>query len=485
MIAFSCVHCGQRMKITQEDDGKKATCEKCGQVVLVPAAETPRRLRRESDSGERTTSCARVSTAPSYAETRLHLARPLHEEPHAHRANAGYGQSATRFLAPARRPTRRRLGQYRVLGVVGSGGMGIVLKAEDPDLGRVVALKVMLPDLAASAMAKARFLREARAAAAIQHDHVVTIHAVGEEGNVPFIVMPFLRGESLEMRPEEGRRAVAPRRACGIGREIATGLAAVHSLGLVHRDIKPANVWLEGESGRVKILDFGLVRGPGGDAQLTQDGAILGSPAFMAPEQGSRQPLDARADLFSLGCVLYLLATGESRLRGRRCAGDAGGDSDGRADPREPEEPEVAGKGFRAIGRLLAKKPQDRPETARAVVEENRGARARRVRRRWTFDVEARPPTSTSLPAFPRPPQAKRLLARIPAPAPGRGHTCPSIPVCCTHRPRETPAVTASRCAGEESSRVAGRSTRRAPMPYQRSRTPVRAFADTNPTARR
>src|SRR5262249_11558753 len=147
--------------------------------------------------------------------------------------------------------------------------------------------------LAASPAAKERFLREARAAAAIKHDHVVTIYQVGEDRGVPFLAMELLEGEALEERlRREGRLPVAE--VLRLGREIAEGLAAAHERGLTPRDIKPANVWLEGARGRAKLLDFGLARAASDGAQLTQQGAVVGTPAFMAPEQAAGQPVDAR-----------------------------------------------------------------------------------------------------------------------------------------------------------------------------------------------
>src|SRR5205085_4060282 len=139
--------------------------------------------------------------------------------------------------------------------------------------------------------------------------HIVAIHQVGEDRGVPFLAMPFLKGESLDQRlKREGKLPLGE--VLRIGRETALGLAAAHAHGVVHRDIKPGNLWLEAGSQRVKILDFGLARQEGSDIQLTQAGAVLGTPAFMAPEQAQGKAVDARSDLFSLGCVLYRMATG-------------------------------------------------------------------------------------------------------------------------------------------------------------------------------
>src|SRR5262245_42026123 len=184
----------------------------------------------------------------------------------------------------------RRLGGYVLLQPLGQGGMGEVYLAVDAVLGRRVAVKVMRPDIAARPGFRDKFLREARAAAALQHDHVVPIYHVGEDGGVPFIAMPLLQGESLEDRlGREGRLPAAE--VARVGREVAEGLAAAHAAGLVHRDVKPANLWLEAPGGRVKVLDFGLAR-PVEAGGLTQSGAVLGTPQYMAPEQGDGRPVD-------------------------------------------------------------------------------------------------------------------------------------------------------------------------------------------------
>src|SRR5262249_37225718 len=154
-----------------------------------------------------------------------------------------------------------------------------------------------------------RFLREAQATAAIEHHHIVHIYQVGEDRGVPFLAMPFLKGETLHQRlKREGRLPLAE--AVRIARQMAEGLAAAHEHGLIHRDIKPANVWLETGSGWVKIVDFGLARATADDVNLTKEGTIVGTPAFMAPEQARSGTVDARCDLFSLGAVLYRMCTG-------------------------------------------------------------------------------------------------------------------------------------------------------------------------------
>ena len=178
------------------------------------------------------------------------------------------------------------LGGYEVLSVIGSGGMGIVLKAHDQELDRIVALKVLRPELAAHGIAHRRFVSEARKAAAITHDHVVTIHGVGEANGLPYIVMGYVVGTTLQERIQNtGPMDVTD--ILRIGAQIARGLAAAHAQGLIHRDIKPANILLENGVERVKIADFGLARAMD-DLRVTQTGGITGTPEYMAPEQTSR-----------------------------------------------------------------------------------------------------------------------------------------------------------------------------------------------------
>ncbi len=200
------------------------------------------------------------------------------------------------------------LGRYQVLEVLGRGAFGIVLKALDPDLLRPVAIKVLAPYLAPSGTARQRFLREARAAAAVSQDHIVTIHAVEAGEALPYIVMEYVTGISLQQRLDRDG-PLAPAEIARIGHQAARGLAAAHAQGLVHRDIKPANILLENGVERVKITDFGLARAAD-DARLTQSGVAQGTPLYMSPEQARGETVDHRSDLFSLGSVLYTLATG-------------------------------------------------------------------------------------------------------------------------------------------------------------------------------
>jgi WD40 repeat protein len=213
------------------------------------------------------------------------------------------------FLSPPETPGRPgRLGPYEIQEVLGRGGMGVVLRAFDPGLQRVVAIKVMRPELAASASARRRFIREARAAAAVRDEHVIDIHAVEEADGLPYLVMEYVAGVSLQERLDRGG-PLEVREVVRIGMQAAAGLAAAHAHGLVHRDVKPANILLENGVERVRLTDFGLAR-VADDASLSQSGVVAGTPQYMAPEQARGEPVDVRADLFSLGSVLYAMCTG-------------------------------------------------------------------------------------------------------------------------------------------------------------------------------
>jgi hypothetical protein len=269
-------------------------------------------------------------------------------------------------LSPPQGPDELgRLGHYRVLRLLGQGGMGTVFLAEDARLQRPVALKVMRPELAANPEGRQRFLREAQAAAHVRSDHVVTIYHVDQEGDLPYLVMEVLHGQSLaEALEQEGRLPLG--QCLKIARETAEGLAAAHACGLIHRDVKPGNVWLEGPAGRVKLLDFGLARARTGPL-ITQRHVILGTPAYMAPEQAAGQPLDARCDLFSLGAVLYHMLTGQRPFAGDDVLAVLSSLANVTPTPAASLVPGLPAGVAELLDRLLAKGPAGRPESAAEV----------------------------------------------------------------------------------------------------------------------
>ncbi|MCA9212165.1 MAG: serine/threonine protein kinase [Planctomycetales bacterium] len=225
-------------------------------------------------------------------------------------------QFISRILEPSSEPqSLGRLGQYEVLENIGSGGMGIVLKAHDRVLNRVHAIKIMAPHLAVHAGARQRFQREARAVAAIRHDNVVTVHSVFETDGIVCLVMEYIDGESLQQRIDTNGR-MELHAILRIAIQVASGLAAAHAQGLVHRDIKPANILLERGVERVTITDFGLARVVD-SAQHTQTGVIAGTPEYMSPEQAVGESVDHRSDLFSLGALIYTMAAGRPPFQGK------------------------------------------------------------------------------------------------------------------------------------------------------------------------
>jgi serine/threonine protein kinase len=355
-IAVVCP-CGKTASVSAELAGKKVRCGNCRRIHIVDAHST---------------------SAPAAAESLV--------AGHPQAVTLGGAGKSTRTYQEILSPPQKsdeigRLGPYRVLQVLGAGGMGVVFKAEDPALGCFVALKAMLPSVADVPAAKERFLREARAAAALKgHDHVVDIHRVDEDRGIPYFAMQFLEGESLEScLKREGRLPLAE--VLRIGREIADGLAAAHERGLIHRDIKPGNVWLERRSirrndgssdasvksaARIKILDFGLARSVD-DATITQSGAIIGTALYMPLEQAKGERVNARGDLYSLGVVLYQMATGKMPIKGINLIAVLTALMT--QTPIEPSkhDPKIPARLNDLIMRLLSRNPEDRPASASQV----------------------------------------------------------------------------------------------------------------------
>lgn len=270
------------------------------------------------------------------------------------------------FLSPSDNPAMLgRIGEFEILELIGCGGMGIVLKGYDHQLNRYVAVKVLHPHCATSAAARRRFAREAQAAAAVVHQHVVAIHAVGANHHPPYLVMPFVPGESLQQRlNREGHCDVID--VLRISQQVAEGLAAAHAQGLVHRDIKPGNILLERNVDRVLLTDFGLARA-GDDASLTQSGVIAGTPQFMSPEQARGDSVDHRTDLFSLGTVMYTLLAGHSPFRAETAMGVLRRVCDDTPRPLREMNPSVPAWLEAFVAKLQAKHPSARFDSASHV----------------------------------------------------------------------------------------------------------------------
>lgn len=304
------------------------------------------------------------------------------------------------------------LGGYHLLRVLGEGGMGTVYLAYDPLARRQLALKTMRPEIAVRPVARERFIREARSAAGLDHDHIVPIYQVGEDRNIPFIAMPFLQGESLESRMIR-ESILSLNWILKIAREVAEGLVVAHDQGVIHRDIKPANIFLatitrsnsatnsgklpplnellkpdETRNTKVKILDFGLARPIESNENFTQPGTLIGTPGYMSPEQVDGLSIDPRSDLFSLGCVLYQMATGEAPFQGTTLTAILRATAE-----REPRRVEEFNAGLPLtlcdlIHDLLAKKREHRPANAEKVVETIRA-----IEEEWEITTE--PPRSS------------------------------------------------------------------------------------------
>ena len=274
------------------------------------------------------------------------------------------------------------LGRYRVLRQLGAGGMGVVYRAEDSQLGRAVALKVLPATWAADAERRARFLREARSAAAVSHPNVAAVFDIGEERGRAYIALELVEGSTLRSVLSAGRLSLDE--ALRIGEALAAGLARAHAVGVVHRDLKPENVILTADR-EPKILDFGLAKllSSGGDdvsettktasvQWQTAEGRLLGTPGYLSPEQAAGDPVDARSDVFSFGVMLHEMLAGELPFRGASLAQLV---ASLLRDPPAPLPPEVPAEVARLVARCLQKDPASRPPTGQEVLEELRAIR--------------------------------------------------------------------------------------------------------------
>lgn len=257
-----------------------------------------------------------------------------------------------------------RLGTYEILEEIGRGGVGVVWKAYDRSRKRLVALKVLDRRVMLDSVCRERFFREATAVRFVNHQNVVTMYGA-EESPVPYLVMEFVDGPSL--RSYLVQQGILDQSAVlRIGLQIANGLAALHAQGVTHRDVKPANIVLDLPTGQAKLTDFGLAQTEG-DPRLTLDGFVAGTPAFMSPEQASGDQVDFRSDLFSLGSVLYVMATGRSPFDDDRTL--AALERVNKTEPPLPQSinPDVPSSLSDLIQWLHSKQPANRPDSAAEV----------------------------------------------------------------------------------------------------------------------
>jgi len=267
------------------------------------------------------------------------------------------------ILAPTDDPRMiGRIGCYEVAGVIGSGGMGIVLKGFDVSLNRYVAIKLLRPTLAASANSRLRFAREGQAVASVLHENVIAIHGVDESNGLPYLVMPYIRGESLGTRVTRNG-PMKLQEILRIGYQVASGLAAAHAQGLIHRDVKPSNILIEAGVERLKLTDFGLARAVD-DVGLTKSGTLTGTPEYMSPEQAKGEVVDSRSDLFSLGSVLWTLAAGRPPFVADSCYGVIRRIIESEPHPLRSIDPSLPNWFAELVGRLMEKSADDRIQSA-------------------------------------------------------------------------------------------------------------------------
>jgi eukaryotic-like serine/threonine-protein kinase len=270
--------------------------------------------------------------------------------------------------------TSKTIGRYEILEELGHGAMGTVYRAKDPSMDRIVALKTIISVALASAQGsefRERFYREARAAGRLAHPGIVPMFDVGEHEGLPFLVMEFINGQTLAEAVKKGERLTLDR-VCEIGQQVAEALGYAHQHGVVHRDIKPANILLTSREAhgieRPKITDFGVAKLAAG--QITTSGQMLGTPAFMPPEQFTGAPIDGRADLFSVGVILYWMATGEQPFPGETMTAVSYKVVHTEPVPPRKLNPSIPENLDRVILKCLAKSPADRYQTGEELARD-------------------------------------------------------------------------------------------------------------------
>ena len=348
----SCAHCQKRLEAL------------AGVGAVLPKTQVPRQLC-EADESQR---LVEVIEAMRHAPLppRTAVGPPATDV-------VPLGDGTMAGSGPSRRP--QRIAEYEIQAVLGRGGIGVVYRATDRALARDVAIKVLRADLTDNDSLTERFLREARAAAALRHDNVVTVHGVGQHGEQPYLVMEYVPGGSLADRLL--RKGKLPwSEVIRLGVEVAASLAAAHARGVVHRDVKPGNVLWDAEAGRYKLTDFGLAKAID-DVSLTRTGTLVGTPEYLSPEQAEGGTVDARSDLFSLGALLYAAGTGDSPFHADSTIGVLHRVRTLSPPSLSRVRPDCPGDLAKVVDRLLTKNPNHRYQSAGAVVEELRRIEAR------------------------------------------------------------------------------------------------------------
>lgn len=258
-------------------------------------------------------------------------------------------------------------GRYEIVGELGKGTMGVVYKAHDPQIDRMVALKVLRPDRVTSKDFVARFLKEARAIGRLSHSHIVTIYDVGEDHGTVYIAMEYLQGEPFNEVVKSGRLSLAE--SIEIARQVAETLDYAHRQGIVHRDIKPSNIILA-DGNQVKLTDFGIARiEDTSSIHQTQAGEILGTPVYMSPEQVMGQKVDGRSDLFSIGVILYEMIAGRRPFGGNNIAAIFRAITQDHPVPPDQGNPFITKALSEMVLKCLAKPPEKRFQTGREMAD--------------------------------------------------------------------------------------------------------------------
>lgn len=357
-----------------------ADCLRCGRCLEQMASSEESETSPQSQPEETQSYSTQSNTPPADLDITSELAPTRHSDStRTHQpgevGHAFDSETAVDLnnLSPSPIPNALgRIGDHDILTVVGRGGMGVVFRAFEERLNRTVAIKILASRLASSPEARLRFTREAQAAAGISHPNVVTIHAVADHRGIPYLVMEYVKGPTLFERIRQ-TPAISIAEFLDIAVQIAAGLAAAHAKGVIHRDIKPANILLESGTRRVKITDFGLARVSMDHSELTTLGHVVGTPAYMSPEQVNGYGVDYRSDLFSLGSVLYALLSGHSPFQGSHAV-----EISKKVATLNPPQlhkllPQIPKPISDLIDRLLEKDPDDRYQSADEVAQQLHG----------------------------------------------------------------------------------------------------------------